>query len=124
MNIQEIKNIIKTQIDNISDDSLEVYTEMISSIDDISPVSSFVIGLNTNTLPRKIDSNLTIITFESEPSEEHLEEIINSVNNITDGYPEYELLASPEPNDVICMYLFELNVVTPQYLKPTAASLM
>ena len=95
MNIQEIKNIIKTQIDNISDDSLEVYTEMISSIDDISPVSSFVIGLNTNTLPRKIDSNLTIITFESEPSEEHLEEIINSVNNITDGYPEYELLASP-----------------------------
>lgn len=78
-------------------ESLEMYTELFNAINALSPIKSFILGLDTNNHDDgDIHSNLTIITFDDLPKSSTRNQIIDTVQNITDENPEYKFLVSED----------------------------
>ena len=94
-----ITALVKTQLNILNtgsiadEDSIAFYQSLLGNINSISPIKSFLIGLNTSSFKNETHSNITIITFEDLPKNPHLRnDILQQVYYSSDEYPEAKFL--------------------------------
>ena len=86
---------IISQLENqgIEDESLIMYSNILTKVNDLSSISSFKVGIDTSPLPGISDSNITIITFHNLPKSTIRQDIIKVIENLTDEAFEYKYLS-------------------------------
>ena len=93
-----IQILVKNQLNTLNtgsiadDDSVAFYQSLLGNINSISPIKSFLIGLNTSNFKNESHSNITIITFEKLPKTMLRKQIISILEYQTDEYPEFKFL--------------------------------
>lgn len=89
-----IQTLVKTQLNTLNtgsiadDDSVAFYQSLLGNINSISPIKSFLIGLNTSNFKNESHSNITIITFEKLPKTMLRNQIVKIIEYQTDEFPE------------------------------------
>ena len=93
-----IQTLVKNQLNTLNsgsiadEDSVAFYQNLLGNINSISPIKSFLIGLNTSNFKNESHSNITIITFEKLPKTMVRNQIVNILEYQTDEFPEYKFL--------------------------------
>ena len=93
-----ITALVKTQLNTLNtgsiadEDSIAFYQSLLGDINSISPIKSFLIGLNTSSFKNETHSNITIITFEKLPKTMIRNQIVTIIEYQTDEYPEIKFL--------------------------------
>lgn len=99
METTKIENLVTSQIlkgDYLElkgdfDDSIAFYQSLLGNINNLCPIKSFQIGIDTGTKENP-DTNITIIIFEDLPKDPHLRNnILQQVYYSSDEYPEAKL---------------------------------
>ena len=72
------------------------YQSLLGNLNNLSPIKSFKLGINTRNDKQNPDSNITIITFEDLPKSLIRKQIIDQVNYDTDEFPEYKFLVNQD----------------------------
>ena len=97
-----ITTLVKNQLNTFNsgsiadEDSIAFYQSLLGNINSISPIKSFLIGLNTSNFKNEIHSNITIITFEKIPKTTVRNQIVNIIEYQTDEFPEIKFLREPD----------------------------
>lgn len=97
-----IQTLVKNQLNTLNtgsiadEDSVAFYQRLLGNINSISPIKSFLIGLNTSNFKNESHSNITIITFEKLPKTMARNKIVNIIEYQTDEYPEYKFLSDQD----------------------------
>lgn len=87
-----IKNEVTRQLPN-NEPGQQFYTGLLENINNVSPINSFLIGLNTGQTRDNIQTNATIIKFDKLPLDLTLRKsIIDILNYHTDEYPEFRFI--------------------------------
>ena len=93
-----IETLVKNQLNTLNtgsiadEDSIAFYQSLLGNINSISPIKSFLIGLNTSNFKNETHSNITIITFEKLPKAMVRNQIVSILGYQTDEFPEYKFL--------------------------------
>ena len=93
-----IQTLVKNQLNTLNtgsiadEDSVAFYQSLLGNINSISPIKSFLIGLNTSNFKNESHSNITIITFEKLPKTMLRKQFISILEYQTDEYPEIKFL--------------------------------
>ena len=93
-----IETLVKNQLNTLNtgsiadEDSIAFYQSLLGNINSISPIKSFLIGLNTSNFKNETHSNITIITFEKLPKAMVRNQIVSILEYQTGEFPEYKFL--------------------------------
>ena len=97
-----IETMVRNQLNTLNtgsiadDDSVAFYQSLLGNINSISPIKSFLIGLNTSNFKNETHSNITIITFEKLPKTMVRNQIVNIIEYQTDEFWEFIFLGDQD----------------------------
>lgn len=77
----------RTQLPWASEYGIQAYIDLLKAINDLSTIKSFKVNINLSNDPKAMESNITIIKFDTLPDKADLE---STIYHLTDEAPDVE----------------------------------
>lgn len=88
----QIKSQIEKQLTKADSESHEFFFNIWNKVNIACPIKSFKLGINTSDQEQDIHSNISIITFETEPEEIQKDIIMDTIYYNIDECPDFKFM--------------------------------